>query len=615
VTTPGQWTGGGWWTWGIDTVVYQSLPTPTEAKVVRRQILRNLDGSLDTFYVDIDTDDLKSTTLYSQADDNTLAAREAVPIYDDEGIPFAARYGPPPSHKLALANHQGRVFAAGDVEITAGCVRPIFGAPRISGVATSWGQSLIGRYLYVSGATRAYEISAVDAANQTLTLVGGYLDLSQPYALYAIRPAPAERKLVYYSEAGLPEAWPPWNAVEFPQDGDDIVGLMVKGHHLYVLQRRHIYRYVLQKDPATDGFQFLAAERGVINNRCWVKVEGNVYLMDEVGIYAFDGDAEVQPISAPIQSLFQGDPGPDGLSIDFSADQKLWHAAHDPPWHTIRWYVAMVGDDPSPGGLLYAICYDYRAQRWWIENYPHPVMSSAVAALDIRRGIAGSDARRVACFGSAVLDGADPTSGTMAGMVSSATSTTLSDSLAVFPGNVADYSVRITSGTGRGQLRIIASNTSNQLEVVEPWDAIPDTTSSYQIGGISWKYRTGWHEYHDDEQSNARDLAFTYAPLQSDATLTAQVYFDHSDEPVVWSYDASQDGITTVNGSPYIDVSLKARTSRSGWSLNRMGGHNDSYAYGPLYMSLGLSGIQAAERIKVYTVSIAGVLPSESQND
>lgn len=41
--------------------------------------------------------------------------------------------------------------------------------------------------------------------------------------------------------------------------------------------------------------------------------------------------------------------------------------------------------------------------------------------------------------------------------------------------------VKITGGTGSGQTRIIASNTSTQLNVVDAWGTIPDNTSTYQI--------------------------------------------------------------------------------------------------------------------------------------
>lgn len=47
LVTSGQWTGGRAWVWGTREVVHQHVPVPLEARVVRRQILRNLEGKAD----------------------------------------------------------------------------------------------------------------------------------------------------------------------------------------------------------------------------------------------------------------------------------------------------------------------------------------------------------------------------------------------------------------------------------------------------------------------------------------------------------------------------------------------------------------------------------------
>jgi hypothetical protein len=47
----------------------------------------------------------------------------------------------------------------------------------------------------------------------------------------------------------------------------------------------------------------------------------------------------------------------------------------------------------------------------------------------------------------------------------------------------ANYQVRITSGTGAGQIRTIASNTSTVLTVGSAWTTTPDATSVYSIEG------------------------------------------------------------------------------------------------------------------------------------
>lgn len=47
----------------------------------------------------------------------------------------------------------------------------------------------------------------------------------------------------------------------------------------------------------------------------------------------------------------------------------------------------------------------------------------------------------------------------------------------------ANYQVRITAGTGKGQIRTIASNTATVLTVSAAWTVVPDATSVYSIEG------------------------------------------------------------------------------------------------------------------------------------
>ncbi len=315
----------------------------------RRQILRNLDGNAETFYVDIDTTDLASTEFASTSDDATLAAGTPVPLSTVDETPYANRYGVPPSHKAIVAAHLGRIFAAGDVSYTRGNARPVFGQPTIRGTGTAWRASMVGRVIYMVGAATVYEIAAVDEAGQVITTTEPVKDALGPFTTYAIRPPAGERRFVYFSEPALPEAWPPWNAVSLPEDSDDITGLMVKGSFLYILERRHISKFTFQTDPARDGFVFLTTRRGCVNDRCHVQVEDTAYMLDEVGLHKFDGQTS-EPISTPIQNLFQ-QMGLGGLQVNWQADQRYWHAAHDPVRDTIRWFIAMTGLS-SPRHLL-----------------------------------------------------------------------------------------------------------------------------------------------------------------------------------------------------------------------------------------------------------------------
>ena len=62
------------------------------------------------------------------------------------------------------------------------------------------------------------------------------------------------------------------------------------------------------------------------------------------------------------------------------------------------------------------------------------------------------------------------------------TSTTLADTSKAWGTNMwANYQVRITAGTGKGQIRPIASCTGTVLTVASAWTVTPDATSQYAI--------------------------------------------------------------------------------------------------------------------------------------
>ena len=68
------------------------------------------------------------------------------------------------------------------------------------------------------------------------------------------------------------------------------------------------------------------------------------------------------------------------------------------------------------------------------------------------------------------------------GTATGGTATTLTDSIRNWTTDMfAAYNVTITSGTGSGQTRIIASNTATVLTVTVAWTTNPNATSVYQI--------------------------------------------------------------------------------------------------------------------------------------
>lgn len=594
--TSGFYTQGGVWTMGVETILYGAVPVPDEEKVVRRQILRNLGGTAESLYVDVDTTDLTATAFLSRATDAELATGVSIPLtHGEDDLPYANRNGVPPSHKKVIASHKGRIYATADAEYSDGHAEARFNKTVVAGVGTDWRKTFIGRMIYFVGATSPYGIADVDEAAQTLTLDRPFLDAPRPFSLYTIKPEPGERRLVYYSEAGLAESWPAYNALAIPETNDEIVGLLSLGQYLYIVERRHVHRLTFQGDPQ-DGYTFLSSTRGSINDRTYAIADSMVYFLDEVGVHRFDGQ-ESTPISQPIQNIFQAN-GFEDVDIDWTADQTLWHAAHDPVGDTIRWFVSIVGRSD----LSVAICYNYRVDRWWIEEYPTNITSSANSTIGARRSFVGTDARRILCLSVGSYDGVDD-SGTLRGVVGTADLTTITDPTASFHA-VEGAPIAIIDGTGRGQSRVIARATGTGIEVVQPWDVIPDATSVYQIGGISWKWRSGWFRFSSQEEDSAQDVEVVFRPTSVDTTLDMQLYYDHDDSPRVWDRDLDQDGVLTKRDESRIAVAL---ASSRGWARQRIVSHGGFYSYSDSFVSVELSGVQAGSPVRVSQVVLNGI--------
>ena len=125
------------------------LDIPNVPKIARRQILRNTSGQLLTFYAEIDTTDLGSTSFSLTLSDDDLATKEAVPLFDASNQPLANRYGIPPSWMRSIAAHRDRCFAVGATSYSEGSNELTNGSATVTGVGTAWVGSFVGRLFYV----------------------------------------------------------------------------------------------------------------------------------------------------------------------------------------------------------------------------------------------------------------------------------------------------------------------------------------------------------------------------------------------------------------------------------------------------------------------------------
>ena len=588
-------------------VTYSSVPVPTEDNVVKRQIVRNTSGQANTYYVDVETTDLVATTFSSDKTDSELSAGEPVALFADDGSVLANTRGVPPSYKTAMAHHSGRMFMAVDrvvsSELKGGGVIVANGSTAVAGVNTDWTTSMAGRFFWVKGATRSYEIASVDQAAQTLVLTEAYADPSDAFGVYAIRPAPAERRLVYYTQPGEPESWPAFNALELQEDGDELTGLMAKDSFVYFIEAKHIYRFTFQNDPAVDGYVYLGVNRGCVNNRCWVLVDGLAYMLDYSGVHAFDGSEEAKSVSDPIQTLFYDS---SGASRIYWPASDLFHAANYPDERIVRWFVALSGEYAP----RHALCFSYDSNSWWIEEYDRPVASSATGTFRYRRRVfLGSDGDTCLLSNEGRLDGLDAAAGPTRGRVTSASLYRLDDTSASWPDGLAGRSVTIVSGRGVGQRRRIVSTSGASLLLRDPWNVLPDETSVYQLGGIGWEWKSGWLRFVEDEEDVARRVEVLYQPTRPGpvpAVLRLRTYKDFDEQAVVWEKTTKAtagEGFSASKGSADLVADM---SQKIGFVQQRMGGHKEFNMTGSRYIGFGLSGVSGEDEQAIHHVAVDG---------
>lgn len=583
-------------------IVYGNVPAATDPRVARRQILRNTTGQGITYYVDIDTTDLTGSNFTSPRTDTDLAAQEPVPLFDAEGNTLANRFDQPRNDKPIIVHYLGRLFAAGEVPYSLGHCWVQAGSTNVYGVATNWNSSMVGRFIYVRGSATAGEIAAVDTANQVLTLVDPWDGLTDKFSEYAIRQAPGERNLLYWSEANLPDAWPATAGVQIGDVGEPITALASAGSFLYVFQRRVAWRFSYQRDPARDAGVFEAFRRGLVNQRCWVQHGEQTYCLDEQGVYVFGSNEAVTDLSTPIQDLFWG-PGNGSLRVAWEYSQ-YFHATHDQPKTTIRWFVAL-GHAKYPS---HAICYHYVHQHWWIEEYPWPLGASTQAIVDRPMVAAAGPAARVYAF-DGTLDGVSDTSGKLRGAVTTSTYLTISDSLTTFPATgLIGGTVAIVAGRGKGQLRRISAVSGATITVDLPWTIKPDTTSVYQLGAVRARWKSRRFRWTVTEKSTLRRMEVLFQPTTSDATLDVRLFPNFSPTPIAWGpsfprHATDEAGLSWIKGEPDLSVHL---AYEHGFVQARLDDSRDQFIARGDNFQLEMSGFSSRDVWRIFSLMLDG---------
>ncbi len=591
----------------VGAIRYTNIEASTDSRVHTLQIIRNTSGQNDVYYVDVETTNLCGTEFTSTRDDDNLSAQVSVALFDTENVALANRFAIPPSDKPIVLYYSNRLFFLGEARYEDGHVEVTKGSKTIIGVATQWNSALEGRLLYIPQEDRAYEIDTVDSETQ-ITLVDDFGGATNSFRTYVIRPVPGRRTQVQFSEAGRFDAVPAVNGFEISSSDDledEIVGGFVAQSFAYIVERRHIYRLSFLNDPLTDGGVFLAARRGCVNDRCWVNVDGWTYLLDERGIYRFNGGDETEDLSSPIHDLFFLDKQADELRINWRA-RKLFYATHDRTNATIRWFLSFSGKYLP----RHALCFNYQIPQWWIEEYPWPVGCGAEMRTETPHALVCGTARKIFALGQGTLDVVDASEGDTRGTVASATldSLTLDSNLTLPVSGLVGAPVAIVDHRGKRQVRIIASVSGNTLRITQPWSVIPDTTSIVQIGGITWKWKSGWVRWVFLEHNQTRRVTCSFRPVTGSNEMDLRIFRDYSDTPenssINWPrITAEESGLRMEKDSPDYEIDL---AQKQGFAWLRLDDWTELSAWRPDVVAIELRGYSGTDRVKIHEAAIEG---------
>jgi hypothetical protein len=590
------------------TFTYSSVPIPADDRVATRQIIRNTNGQTNVYYVDVETDDLSATTFTSTKDDDSLSAQTSVALFSTDGVSLADKFGEPPDDKPVVVFYSNRLFFLGESLYSEGHVAVTYGSTTVTGVGTSWTEAMAGRLLYMPTEPRSYEIDSVDESAQTLTLTEIFEGATNLFRTYTIRPTPDRRLQVQYSEAGQFEAVPTSNALDVGSSEDleeeNLAGFAAQSY-LFIAQRRHIYRMTFLDNPQEDGGVFLSARRGTVNNRCWVNVDGWTYLLDDRGVYRFDGSDNTEDLSAPVHDLLFLDKQDGELRINWKAS-KLFFVNHDRTSSTIRWFVAFSGNYRP----RHALCFNYQIPQWWIEEFPWPVGCGTEVKASTPHPLVVGTARKVFAMNQGTLDVTNAQGGPTRLSVASATLDSLSlDATAVLPSSgLVGAPVAVVDGRGKRQSRTIASVSGNTLRVTLPWTVQPDSTSTVQIGGIGWRWRSGWVRWLFAEKQLTRRVTCSFRPVSGANEMDLRIYRDYSESPDVAAETyprtrSEESGIREEKNSPDREIDL-SRTG--GFSWLRLDESNDFDDTTPDVVSIEFRGYSGTDRVKLFEAAIEG---------
>lgn len=596
-----SYTGGGTWYAGVQRIVYTNVQVPTDPRIVKRQILRNTNGQTEVFFVDVETTNLTSTVFYSTLTDEVLSDNEDVPLYDDNMNQIANGFPEIPDWKPYAASVNDRVFYAGSISYSVGSAKVSNGNAFVYGIGTDWKKTFVGRRFFTNDSIKPGIIAEVDEGNQLITLASPFVGKTNSYSAYTISPPYLEKKALYYSEIGQPKKIRTTSGLVLQEEQDEIVGLANLDTFLLIFCKNKLFRLTFGNSPDTDGSIYPASyTRGSVNQKCIVTRGSAAITLDRLGVYAYSEGKE-EALSYQINSIFEGTNKYYSINWAYS---EFFHAVHISSKSTIRWFVVMgAGRYPR-----HALCYNYKTNAWWVEEFSTPIMSSCqdfnVASSTC---FLGTNNNRVLRYPFGNLDGLDSSLSSVSGTVTASSHMWIEDSLVDFEkSGCVNNPVGIRTASGKSIYRIVKKAVGSRIYLDRPIiERIG--AAEYTLGSMPWVFRTGNYRMDGNDKNIVRNLEVDFQPTSLSSQFNVKFYRDRSNQKLSFKkpyrkqsdqeFYVSDDGLSLVGNFNKELGSLRQRFDT----------HRESSVDGVKYLSIEVDGLTTDSEETIYGIRLEGV--------
>jgi len=321
-----------------------------------------------------------------------------------------------------------------------------------------------------------------------------------------------------WSNVGTTEKWTDDDFNDLSElGGDEITGAVELYGNLYVFLKKSIYKVTLVGGDDVFNFDKVVDGVGAVSRDSIQVVRLN---NNQFGIISLDERKKVYLFTGLIAQDIGGiiQPTLDGLSAGRLDDSVSTYDGDS-------YYLAVSNGSSTTNDLL--LEYQVEINEWTKHTDINANAMAQVLDSNIRKTYFGNYQSIVYWMDDPDkkndVDGATGVVDSV-GMVDTATITgaqVIIDS-ALAAGTYTGAIIKITSGTGAAQEKVIVDQTLTSLVVESAFSTDPDSTSNYSIGAIDAEYQTKWYDMGDSPRKKVFKELYFWAKEASNNVVTVK---------------------------------------------------------------------------------------------